>query len=415
LILFLVWPNSERDKNILLPIVGILEKKHKVEIGSIFNAFFLIALHRPEMIVVANFAGSVVNHIVCKFAFKMGIKTVSLVSEGVIPKGIESALFWGANKEKELYIDRYLLWNEEMHEAFIHIEGQYKDRFRVVGATGFDRYLVQTPNELKEAIKARRDSYERVITYASWAFDLFEDAPYFRQYEKEIIPHYPMDQVIRFREDKKMLSNILFDFIKNHPTDLFILKYHPGTLYADKTELGDRFKSLENVLIYNPEEKIDLKDLIEVSDLWLAYESTTAMEAWLMNKTTIFINPSNEKFKRSEVHKGTLIIKDMAELEQAYVELVKENKIEAFEDLNEERKRILKALIGFSDGQSSVRAAEEIDNLFEEKIVREKNKNFFIPLHFILKITLKYYLSFIIKKYSYMHGEIIKNNRENLS
>ena len=401
--LFLVWPQSERDKAILSPVIEALRTKtnYRVFLKSIFNSFYYYLTLSPDVVVVANFSGSSMNHIFCKFAYLRGTKVVSLISEGVIADGYEKELFWGVNKDKTLYVDRYLLWNNDLRKKFSDFCPQYADRFAVTGATAFDRFFKKEPIA-NRFLANRKEKYKGIISYAGWAFDLFESGPYFDSHRDEFIEHYGIGQLERFRTDRLMVFDILKKLVKENSEFFFIFKYHPGTINTENTEITSYFKDCENVLVIGPEnsQKITIYDLINASDLWLAYESTTAVEAWMMNKQTIFINPSGDDFNRSPIYKGVSIAKSYEEMKSLFTEYFSNKTILDFESKKCERESILQGLVGYVDGKSGERAADDIAKLIETKTDRKK-ANFF-PVWFITRSILKYLLSFVTKKYSYM-------------
>ena len=82
-----------------------------------------------------------------------------------------------------------------------------------------------------------------------------------------------------------------------------------------------------NVVYLCEEESIH--DLISVSDIWTCFESTTALESWLMNKQTIFINPEIE-FSRDFLYKGSAVVQDYNSFQKLIDEFYSVGKIENF-------------------------------------------------------------------------------------
>ena len=67
-ILDLEWPRSDRDLNIVTPILVYLNKKYniKYKIVSIFNGYYYVLKYNPKLVVVSNFCGSIVNETIVK-------------------------------------------------------------------------------------------------------------------------------------------------------------------------------------------------------------------------------------------------------------------------------------------------------------------------------------------------------------
>ncbi len=84
---------------------------------------------------------------------------------------------------------------------------------------------------------------------------------------------------------------------------MFLLKEHPLNVYGGLGSAIENADKFDNVLILKDEEAIF--DCISVSDFWLTYESTTAVEAWLMDKKTALLNPSGTDFPRANVYTGS--------------------------------------------------------------------------------------------------------------
>jgi hypothetical protein len=116
----------------------------------------------------------------------------------------------------------------------------------------------------------------------------------------------------------------------------------------------NRLTNYPNVLYLKESEEI--QDLIEVSDLWVAFESTSIMEAWLSDKPTVLINP-DVNFTRSELYKGSAIVQDDA----AFLNVLSQfdgGNLSYFNqaELLAERNAILSNSIGYTDGLNHLRA-----------------------------------------------------------
>jgi len=142
-----------------------------------------------------------------------------------------------------------------------------------------------------------------------------------------------------------------------------------------------RLKDYPNVLYVKNEEKIH--DLIAVSDIWMGFETTTAMEAWMLGKETLLINPDPD-FSRDQVHLGSFIARSYA-MAQAFIDEFYQNGLTR--DFNTEekmasRRDIIKETIGFADGLNHLRTAFYLNEALMKSEQRVKKPKF----------RLKYYM-----------------------
>jgi len=367
-ILNLEWPNSDRDLHIVTPVLVYLQKKYNLSFKtkSIFNGYYYILRYRPKMLVISNFGGADINHEIVKIAKIMNIKVVSFISEGnVKPKALEQFL-WGWNKDKVLYLDKMLLWSNRSRDIFLSKYINLKDKFAVSGGTGFDRYKLLKFKIKREFLKDNNLNYKKIIGIAGWGFDHFF-GEYYKRYQKEYLDMFSNEQIEMHREDLFKLQNIYKKIIENNPDILFILRYHPGTIDFEKNEFYGLNK-YSNVFISNKyqNKEYQISDLINISDLWIGYETTTAMEAWLFNKQTFLINPTKSDFIRENVYKGSPIVKDYDEAQNLIDEFFKKGTIKKFEALKDNRENIIKDVIEYGDGKNYIRAAKEIMTVYKQ-------------------------------------------------
>jgi len=388
-ILNLEWPGSERDLHIVTPILVYLQKKEKINVvtKSIFNGYYYLLKYRPKMLLISNFAGDKLNHEIVKLAYKMNIKVISLISEGNVKEKASDQFLWGWNSDKILYADKLLLWSRRSEEIFLRNYPKLKGRLVNVGATGFDRYKLLDFKTKETFIKENGLRYKKIIGIAAWGFDHLFGA-YFQKYQEFYYKTYGRDQIRMHREDLLKLQNIYKALIRNNSDILFILRYHPGVIDKEKTEfLG--LEKYKNVYISkrNKIENYCVSDLINISDIWIGYETTTALEAWLLGKETFLINPSKSEFIRENVYKGSPIVKEVNEAQALIDEYYRTNSITRFQELRVERERIVSDVIGYDDGKNHIRAANEI-----MKVLASPDKKFrfrSIILSKIMKQTIQ--------------------------
>jgi surface carbohydrate biosynthesis protein len=326
----------------------------------------------------------------------MGIKVVSLISEGnVKPEALDQFL-WGWNKEKKLYVDKMLLWSERSRNIFLSKYSYLKDKLVVTGATGFDRYKLLKFKSKNDFLKENNLKYKKIVGIAGWGFDHFF-GNYYEMHKDSLLKIYSYQQIEMHRKDLYKLREIYENLIKNNKDILFILRYHPGTIDFEKSEFYglDKYK---NVFISNKykNNQYKISDIINISDLWIGYETTTALEAWLLDKPTFLINPTKINFIRDNVYKGSPIVKNFKDAQNFINEFFEIGTIKKFELFLNDRKKIIKDTIGYDDGKNHIRAAEEIIKLYN--LPSKKQKYNFLLYYNALKQIMKLTLSKTILK-----------------
>jgi surface carbohydrate biosynthesis protein len=391
-ILNLEWPNSDRDLHIVTPVLIYLNKKYNISFKtkSIFNGYYFLIKYKPKMLIISNFGGAGINHEIVKLAYSMNIKVVSFISEGNVKEEALEQFLWGWNTDKILYVNKMLLWSNRSRDIFLSQYPYLKDRLTTSGATGFDRYKLLKFIPKNKFLKDNNLDYNKIIGIGAWGFDHFF-GDYYAKHEQQFLEIYSKEQIEMHRNDLFKVQRVYQMLIENNPDILFILRYHPGTIDFEKNEFYG-LEKYDNVFISNKfmNNQYQISDLINISDLWIGYETTTAMEAWLLGKQTFLINPTRSDFIRENVHKGSPIVKSAEEAQDLIDEYFKNYTIKSFEELKDSRKRIIKDVIEYGDGQNYIRASEEVLKVFNQsnKKVKFSFKIYFKSFKQILKIIL---------------------------
>ncbi len=318
------------------------------------------------------------------------------------------------------------LYENEKNKTFVAQEYcrlnniEYSSKVSFCGATGFDRYKILSFNNKKSFLDKNNIKSKKIIGIAGFGFDLFF-GKYFENRKEDYLREYSELQINMYREDLYKLQKIYKTLIENNKDILFILRYHPGTIDFEKNEFYG-LDIYDNVFISNKLTNNDYKisDLINISDLWIGYETTTALEAWLLNKQTFLINPTRSDFIRENVHKGSPIVKTSEEAQKLIDEFYENSTIKSFEFLEEERKKIIKDTIEYDDGKNHQRAAEEIVKVLneEDREIKFSMKIYIEAAKQILKLILSKtifknrwpnlkYKSDFAKKYQDIYSEAI--------
>ncbi len=366
-ILNLEWPDSDRDLHIVTPSLVYLKKKYniKYKTKSIFNAYYYLLKYRPKILILSNFVGAGVNFNVANIAFNMNINVISFISEGNFKKEELKLYLHGKNninKNSNIVVDKYFLWNNKSKDLILNTYNHLENVLFVTGATGFDRYKLLNYQNKKQFLSENKFKYKHVIGIAGWAFGIM-----FNHDREYYINIYGNDQVNMHQKDLIKLNNIYKELIINNKDILFILRYHPATSNLSEDEFYELDK-YENVFISNKyhHNEYQISDLINISDLWIGYETTTALESWLLNKQTFLINPTRSDFIRENIHKGSPIVKSTNEAQLLINEYFNNGTINDFEKLQTFRDTIVKDVIEYGDGKNHIRAAKEVMKIFNK-------------------------------------------------
>ena len=395
-ILDLEYSSRGRDIDIVEPTLSYLELTQQCEIKRdwIFqNPILSIILFRPDLVIVANGIGSYEHFMTVKFAALWGCKVVTFVSEGDYLEDENSTVefFWGWNKDFITYEDLSLQWSERcinLINKYISPSSIAHTHIALSGATGFDKYRLCEFMDREKLKKKYKIKFNRIIGIAGWGFDHF-----FEGYYKNCIDNYSEDDVNNFKDSLGAVNQGYLEVVKKYPDILFILKMHPLLVNMEYSEFKG-LEQFENVLLLKSEENI--YDIIHVCDLWIAFESTTALEAWLLGKTTLLFNPLRSDFKRSLIADGSPIVKSVEELIDVINEFYETGKIECFENRRTDRAKIVSQVIGFADGKNFIRASEEICKLLDSDIPKKRIYNVFI-FSMILDACRRVLRDFVVK------------------
>lgn len=389
-----------RDMEIMMPLVYFAEKylSCKIEFVFIWEAH-KIYLKKPDIVLLPNTVGSPLYFEISKYAYQQNIPIFALISEGNF-RTDGTFDYWGYNKDRIFYQEYVCHWSQRTCDFLSKKLPQQKDKMVVTGGTGFDRYKIYKFLTKEEFLSKRRlSNFTKVIGYAGWAFGKL-NTPEGRQEMQYLLKdeakgiHWMQGQMFQVEE-------ILKKTIENNPDILFILKRHPNEVHPHRNIEGtnemNRLQHYNNVLYIRDEENIH--DLISISDIWMAFESTTVIESWLMNphRPTLYINPDPD-FKRDKLYQGTAILPTYEVLQNLIDSFYKRGFVEEFET---EEKKIARDIlitntIGFGDGMNHIRAGKYLEKVIQ-KIPDRKQKNITRNFNFFIKYWLLH-----IGKYFYV-------------
>ena len=399
--------NSGRDVEMILPIRYFAENF----LNCTFQHAVSFDIHqmykvKPDIVFIPNVIGSNLYFKISRYAFEQNIPLFALISEGNF-RTDGSFNYWGYCRDKRFYQDYVCCWSERTRNFLIEKEPQEKDKIVLTGGTGFDRYNIYKSTGRETFLsKYNRPGYKKIVGYAGWAFGKLQH----KRGVEELVFFLGGDpEKLKWIENQRCLvRDILKDAILNNKDTLFILKKHPQENSPERTtEVVNEMSELqnyENVLYLSEEEP--LLDLIGLSDIWTCFESTTSMEAWLMGKQTIYINPEID-FNRDPNYKGSAIAADYAGFQSALGEYYRTGKIASFftEEKEANRKQLIRNIMGFGDGLNHIRASYYLSKTVEKAKTSTPDYkfNFLYFLYHLFTITggLFYIRSFYRKLYKF--------------
>ena len=269
--------------------------------GCVFNGFRLIDKLKPRLLFINCINGASINVELMRYAKSRGIICVTGVAEGNFRESEIDEFVWGNNRDKKIVEDVLLLWSEFSKAMTLKRYPELKDEIRVTGSPGFDKYKIIRQDDSWLDDRVDKTRFKKVVGLGCWDFGLVYHEDYrFSSYYKSFLSS---DEIEFFRKDREKFNHEMLELVSSNPDILFILKEHPANQlghFASGIEGCDAF---ENVVVLKNE--VSIAQCIALADVWLSYESTTAMEAWAMGRQTALLNPSGIDFAmRSDVYRG---------------------------------------------------------------------------------------------------------------
>lgn len=330
--------------------------------SSVWDGLQAIHEARPKLLFITNTVGAVENLELMRYAKRRNMLGGSLVSEGNLQGDVayQSEMLWGWNKEKQLHEEINMQWSEFSRDSTLALHPELTGRVKVSGGVGFDSYKITTVEHVKESIlsKYQKAGYKKVVGVGCWDFGFFypEDTRF-----KVFDSLYEDAQKKRFIKDSFAFDDVLAQLASANEDTLFLLKQHPGVQLGHMASGITKTAQLKNVLVLTTEEPI--LACIQASDIWIVYESTTAMEAWLLGKPTCLLNPSGRDFPRDKLNEGSPAFDSTDQLQRVIDALYSGSEIAEFTERTEKRRQLIKGVIQWDDGLNHVRAGNEIIDL----------------------------------------------------
>jgi len=276
-------------------------------------------------------------------------------------------------------------WSIRARDLITDIIPDEIQKLKVSGAISFDRYKIYHFRTKQEWMDKYSYNYCKMVGYAGWAFDKLYREPT----SSEMKRRYGSIWIDKFCQAHIRINEILRTLIINNPDTLFLLKEHPGVVQTKYSELFS-LTDYPNVLYFRNEEAI--ADCINGCDIWMGFESTTCLEAWLLNKPTLLINPTGKDFIRSNLHHGSPIYASYKEVQTAIDEFYQAGKIADFDSKIDVHHSIITDTIQWADGKNHLRAAYYIEQFLNQYDNKPLNITLMDKIHTIFE-TLLYEIS----------------------
>lgn len=368
-VLNLEWTStSSRDRVAATLVCNYLRMQGLcVQEQSVFDGYHALNKYNPRLFFMADTHGAPENLELMRYAKSRGYLGVSLTSEGNFTRDSKNHLemIWGWNKQKKLLEDLRLQWSERTRSITL---GHHPDLYRRIGVSGgigFDNYHIEKIrlDRCIFLLSHGKVKYEKVVGVGCFDFGTM----YPEDYRYEInLKSFTSEQIQRFRNDGKEFDEVLSTVAKSNQDVLFLVKQHPGAMLGHKASGIEELSTLPNVLVLKNE--LSIFECISISDFWIIYESTTALEAWIMGKQTCLLNPSGRDFPRDTlVSEGSPTCIDFHEMNQAIESFYSYGELPGFSQREVHRRQTVKQTIQWDDGLNHVRAGNAILDFLEKE------------------------------------------------
>jgi surface carbohydrate biosynthesis protein len=398
--------DSGRDVEMMLPVQYFAERFLNCTFEHVvIRDIFAIYRKKPDIVFLPNTIGSKLYFTIAKLSHEQGIPVFALISEGNF-RTDGTFNYWGYNSDRKFFQEYVCCWSKRTAD-FLKIEvPESADKTVITGAAGFDRYKIYEFMKKDDFLKKyEKTNYKKVILYAGWGFGKLQHTRG-RMELKHFFKDDPDERLKWVEEQRDKVYEILKSAAENNKDILFVLKKHPQEsspeIMRELLNEMNRLKDHENVIYLSEEESVH--DLISVSDLLLCFESTTALETWLMGKETIFINP-DPNFNRDELYKGSIMVTNYAELQNHINIFYEKGTMPEFNapEKIKKREKIAENTIGFSDGMNHIRAGyyfqKVTDKIRDEKPkIRYKFRLFDVIIYLSFVLSRPFYVKSFFKK-----------------
>ena len=362
------WKTSGRDFDILAPIDWYL--RHNGFVTEWFHPYdyYAVLNWSPNGVIFANTGGAPENIACCKALKKQGVLIFSCISEGLFRSDDIEEFVWGWNKEHLLLEDCVFYWSNKQLEMAKATYPEVQKTGLVAGYTGIDKYFFSTKVE---------PEYE--IGIAGFDFNRVSHIKYYSQIAEK---------------QRKFIECL----VKQPKIQKILFRPHPGDYGQRPLEMPVGAQCSK---ITVERENVGILESINNCLIWVAYNSSTTVDAKLFGRHTLLYNPDGRDVFSDLIEE----IESHSSIETAIeriVEILGSDQKNAVPYLSEE----FRAAYGHLDGMNHKRTAQ----ILIERLSCEKVKMLSLPRRilylFMSKITvmrfnmaLAFYRLFNAKKY----------------
>ena len=313
----------------------LVHQGYKVAKAPIHKYKKYLQIFSPKIIFVSNIAGAKINVELAEFAKKKNISLITGFGEGNFRKENLEEFIWGWNRNQEILFKKIFCWNSFAYKSLIELGENISKKARLTGSPGHDKYKV---------IPFKKTNKKITIGIGCWGFGYYE-------VNKSKESHF-------FLEAREKFNNILISFIESQPNIEFIIKLHPGEtlgLWGNGVERCDEYQNVKILYLES------IQEAIAESDIWLTFDSTTTIDAWLAGKETFRLNPDNISWEpREKFFDAQINANNLNELNEYLEHFKKHRKLPRSNEFEEIKQRYIESMIYRSDGLNHVRCGNEI-------------------------------------------------------
>ena len=351
----LLYDNFVRDYRGLLLLKALLEKKtHKVWImAGWYRSTEFAKTINADMIVTGQIS-EFTTHIYGKFAKENNLRLVINSSESVSPPSDFYAFtVYNTNEINDDIIDLQVVASKDLFDfiqSYNKIKPQNLHKYKFIGFPRFDLSIDKELNQVETEHlkdKYRLAGYKKVYLFIS-SF-LFADA--YEGVSQQDMEQWNIEQHKKISDELLVLTtDVLKRFQQEVLADneVLLIKKHPWDCsgYFEQTFSSANCKIVDNTEYIVP--------CLNIADFVFHTYSTSALEAWIMDKKTISI--------QLEKHKERTVLNHMMyePIAYSYEDLI--DFINHYPANNLHQKKLLLAG-NKNDGKGTLRLAEEIHKL----------------------------------------------------
>ncbi|MCK5906609.1 MAG: CDP-glycerol glycerophosphotransferase family protein [Flavobacteriales bacterium] len=260
-------------------------------------------------------------------------------------------------------------------QIFHGLAGEKKGHFHI--RNYFDLYLTQGPYFTRGFDKLRRKHKNFDVVETGWPkLDTLYVANHDKRRANEMLAEYNVNRIILYAPTfspsltsaKKSIDDIFA--IADDKKSLLVIKFHDLMDQGVKNQYIEKSKTYDNVIV--SEEKSIIPALV-YSDLMISDTSSAVYEFLILDKPVITINTRTEAPR-------WLDLKSSENLNHHIIETFK------LDSYNKQRQEIIAEYHPYSDGKSSERVLDEIQNWITKNGVPSKRKLSFLRRRKINKL-----------------------------